>query len=1084
MIRWSDLITCRQVSDIAQIQETISSITESNQRQSFIMIFEIYKDIYLDYVLNSINHCITGENTSILKPIIEKLLKIHGKEMIQIWCYLKKKKLSADLALHIPGFISNIDIFDANNANKKMLINFQNDDINNYNNQNKIFVHNLKNFKKASMDLLYSYQGEIELTFLEISCLLGKINCFKYCDTKGDVKSYEDKKKLLHYAFAGENIEIIRILLDKYKIIPSLVDIKLAIINANDILFDFLIEMKKEYKYQEDLNQIIKWCFEYEYLNGLQKIEEFSAEIILDSAINSCYNFIGDHILKMSRLELYLTSDRINNIIKHSTKNISSINEIIDYNDSIIEKFNDYIRKPEIIPTIPNIGNTCYMATNIQILINSDQFANLINKIISYTRSFDNFLLIIIDIYINFWVYNNYEIDLSPFFYILCDYKIGTMYDTHEFYSDLFSYISKTYGNIPNEIFYFKKSDSREFEHYVFAYPHEENTIQKTTEKVTESYSIYSIGVQRVQNNNTLPQVPINIPYKLTVAKQNYMIYSVTETAGNHCTVYFRRNSNFYFASDHNINAITGEKFNNVLHNNVNATIIIYESCENIIDKDKNIDEILEESSNDEIPNFDTNLKKVNLFFWQLNFNLIINVNTETTTFSDISDFILFHIFDNNISLSEKNIEYDMKHNNQKVNTRKIDKNTKLCELENDVLDNTYLVFFKNVKLKSELCNILERHCICLSNTCKCRLCDDIIGIWNIINHEKKCDYFKQFRKTYSDIEKKCESMEEIDVKSNLDISIMKENPLYEEILNINLIELNKLLETPDSTFEFLKKIGHIKENINCPKCQHLMHIEKDNSRYLHHRYRCHKCKASKSVLADTIYSKTKIAPQKFILVIYMFSCYYNRKMTHQECNVDNSTVTRIFSSLRQACESFLMDGDLEPIGGPDHIVEIDETLVSKRKYHKGRFVKEKWLFGGIDRNTNELFAYLVDDRKAETLINVIEECILPGTTIMSDEWSSYKPLNKDIELLKKYNHKTVNHSKYFVDPNDRSINTQKIERLWRSIKRFKEHGVPSKQIKLQERLCEMVLRQKYKLDEHNSFAWFMTYLIPQIDFI
>lgn len=185
------MITCRQVSDIAQIQETISSITESNQRQSFIMIFEIYKDIYLDYVLNSINHCITGENTSILKPIIEKLLKIHGKEMIQIWCYLKKKKLSADLALHIPGFISNIDIFDANNANKKMLKNFQNDDINNYNNQNKIFVHNLKNFKKASMDLLYSYQGEIELTFLEISCLLGKINCFKYCDTKGDVKSYE-----------------------------------------------------------------------------------------------------------------------------------------------------------------------------------------------------------------------------------------------------------------------------------------------------------------------------------------------------------------------------------------------------------------------------------------------------------------------------------------------------------------------------------------------------------------------------------------------------------------------------------------------------------------------------------------------------------------------------------------------------------------------------------------------------------------------------------------------------------------------------------------------------------------------------
>lgn len=38
-------------------------------------------------------------------------------------------------------------------------------------------------------------------------------------------------------------------------------------------------------------------------------------------------------------------------------------------------------------------------------------------------------------------------------------------------------------------------------------------------------------------------------------------------------------------------------------------------------------------------------------------------------------------------------------------------------------------------------------------------------------------------------------------------------------------------------------------------------------------------------------------------------------------------------------------DGEFEPIVGVDHIVEIDEMLVSKKKYHKGNEVKENLIF-------------------------------------------------------------------------------------------------------------------------------------------
>jgi len=41
-------------------------------------------------------------------------------------------------------------------------------------------------------------------------------------------------------------------------------------------------------------------------------------------------------------------------------------------------------------------------------------------------------------------------------------------------------------------------------------------------------------------------------------------------------------------------------------------------------------------------------------------------------------------------------------------------------------------------------------------------------------------------------------------------------------------------------------------------------------------------------------------------------------------------------------------------IGSSDHIVEIDEARIGKRKYQKGRTVTGQWVFGGIDKQTKD----------------------------------------------------------------------------------------------------------------------------------
>ena len=269
-----------------------------------------------------------------------------------------------------------------------------------------------------------------------------------------------------------------------------------------------------------------------------------------------------------------------------------------------------------------------------------------------------------------------------------------------------------------------------------------------------------------------------------------------------------------------------------------------------------------------------------------------------------------------------------------------------------------------------------------------------------------------------------------------------------------NMLSLSKLFLDEGIAFNFAINAGMLYSSINCDKCNQYMGLSKDPSTHTGYIWYCSKCHKKTSVLLHSIFSYAKLSFNKVLHLLYCWAHDYSSKQTQFEVGVNKNTVSFYFKQFRNACFEHVINQDFPLIGGEGKTVEIDETLVSKRKYHRGRMLSQIWVFGGICRETGEIFMRVVDDRTAPTLLDAIYHCIAPGTKIISDQWKAYNELDKS----QIYMHETVNHSKNFVDPITKA-NTQRIERLWRDLKDScrKKCGIPREDVELY--LAEFVFK-------------------------
>ena len=190
------------------------------------------------------------------------------------------------------------------------------------------------------------------------------------------------------------------------------------------------------------------------------------------------------------------------------------------------------------------------------------------------------------------------------------------------------------------------------------------------------------------------------------------------------------------------------------------------------------------------------------------------------------------------------------------------------------------------------------------------------------------------------------------------------------------------------------------------------------------------KCNFQKTLFKGTWLDKSHLDIETNIRFVNLFvRDYFSYKVAREELALSDKTICDWCSFAREVVVAWSV-GQEEKIGGPGEIVEIDESKFGKRKYNVGRLIDGQWVFGGFCRNTRKSFMVPVRNRDRDTLLAIVKDRILPGTTIISDCWKAYECLESE-----GFKHLKVNHSYNFVDP-ETAAHTNTIERQWRELKR------------------------------------------------
>lgn len=227
---------------------------------------------------------------------------------------------------------------------------------------------------------------------------------------------------------------------------------------------------------------------------------------------------------------------------------------------------------------------------------------------------------------------------------------------------------------------------------------------------------------------------------------------------------------------------------------------------------------------------------------------------------------------------------------------------------------------------------------------------------------------------------------------------------------------------TDEQLIDCLVSHGVFRDESLCAKCGSPLQLDRRTLKFhcqwmtvVGHKKRA-KCNWVQSVCDGTFMSGSHITPRAVVLIIATVLHILPPRQDFIVRNIDVSTDAAVewCYFTRQVFADHLHRSS-EVLGGPGCFVELYDAKLGKRKHNLNLDRRIEWrcVFGGIERGSSKAFFVPVCTPNAETLLDVLQRWVRPGSTIVSDYWKTHNYCMKQ----ERFQHFAVEHSLNFVGP-------------------------------------------------------------------